>query len=415
MGRIQTDVGLMSGVPITDTVDKLMAINARPRDNLVEATKEIDAERTAITELSALLVAVQFVGKNLGKEDIFETMAASTSNEAVMTASVTGNPIAGTYQFTPLQTVQSQQWLSEGVRSDHDPLGAGSITFRFGPHVERAVSLDTINGGNGFARGAIRITDRSGASAEIDLTAAQTIEDVIHAISSDSRINVTAVADGDHIRLIDNTGSSVTNLRVQEVNGGSTAASLGLADIDVAASTADGADILYLTEETELSYLNENLGVGMSDTLPDIEYTLRDGTTGVIDFAKIIPNSNDNDWELTIGDVLTTINETAPGKLQAEIAPDGKRLIVRDLTTGSGEFKLDSLYDSTALHDLGLDKAAVDGVIEGGRLFGGLESALLSRLDGGKGITDLGSLSLTDRAGNTAVVDLSNAETLQDV
>lgn len=415
MGRIQSSIGLMSGVPITDTVDQLMKLNARPRDNLVKATEKLDEERVAITELSALLVATQYVGKNLGKDDIFERKTASTSNEAAMTAKVTGNPINGTHQLTPIQTAQSQQWLSAGVRSDQQPLGSGTITFRHGPHVQRAVTLDQINGGAGFQRGAIRITDRSGSSAEIDLTGAQTIEDVVSAISADNRINVTAVAEGDHIRLIDQTGSSLTHLRVQEVNGGSTAASLGLAGIDTDASTADGADILFLAGDLDLTGLNDGNGIGVSDTLPDVSFTLRDGTTGTIDFAALLPDSSENQREETLGELLETINQAAPGRLQAEIAPDGKRLVLRDLTTGSGNFEVEALYGSAALEDLGLDGQAVDGVIEGRRVLGGLQTVLLSSLNGGQGFGELGTLQLTDRAGNNATVDLSSAETLHDV
>jgi NAD(P)-dependent dehydrogenase (short-subunit alcohol dehydrogenase family) len=40
-------------------------------------------------------------------------------------------------------------------------------------------------------------------------------------------INVTAVAHGDRLRLVNNTGQAVSNLKVQEVGGGTTAASLG--------------------------------------------------------------------------------------------------------------------------------------------------------------------------------------------
>jgi len=38
MGRIQSDVGLITGINITDTVNKLMAINGQPRDRLVTRT-----------------------------------------------------------------------------------------------------------------------------------------------------------------------------------------------------------------------------------------------------------------------------------------------------------------------------------------------------------------------------------------
>ena len=82
------------------------------------------------------------------------------------------------------------------------------MSFRYGIDVANAADLETIDGGLGFTAGKIRITDRSGASAEIDLSAAQNIDDVLAAINNASAINVLATADGDRIRLTDKTGQT---------------------------------------------------------------------------------------------------------------------------------------------------------------------------------------------------------------
>ena len=49
-----------------------------------------------------------------------------------------------------------------------------------------------LNGGAGVQRGKIRITDRSGAVATIDLSFARTVDDVLQAINSNEDISVTA-------------------------------------------------------------------------------------------------------------------------------------------------------------------------------------------------------------------------------
>src|SRR6185437_3577844 len=64
---------------------------------------------------------------------------------------------------------------------------------------------------------------------------------------------------------------------------------------------------------------------------------------------------------------------------------------------------------------LGLTTTASGGVIAGTRLFAGLNTSLLSSLNGGKGLGTLGSINLTDRNNSSATVNLSTAETLQDV
>ncbi len=415
MGRIQSTVGLITGVPIRDTVEKLMQLAARPRDMLIARTETFKKEQVAVTELAALLLAAKYTGDNLARDELYEQRQATSSNPTALSATVTGTPPKGNYLFTPLRTVQSHQLMSSGFASSTDPIGAGNITLRFGSHVERSTPLELLNQGQGFSRGRILITDRSGARAEIDLSAAQTLDDVLRAINDNRTINVTAMARGDHLRLIDNTGQSVSNLIVQEVDGGTTAASLGLAGINAAAAAADGQDVLRLYEGLDLRRLNDGNGVVFQTALPDVGFTLRDGSAGNIDFSPIIPGGSEVDHEVTLGDVIERINAASPGKLQAELGPDSRRIVLRDLTSGDGEFTLYPLYESGALQDLGLDGPAVDGVIQGRRLLGGLQSVLLSSLNGGKGFGALGSIDLTDRSGTSATVDLAGAETLDDM
>lgn len=415
MGRIQTGVGLASGLDINSIVSQLMELNAKPRDNLKTLNETLTKQQTAITELGTYLLSTQYIADNLGKEDLFNKRTATSSNSNALGAVVTGTPAKGTYVYTPLQTAQAQQYLSSGVSSTSQALGGGSIRFRYGDNVERSTELNLINGGAGFTRGKIRITDRSGTSAQIDLSTAQSLEDVLEAINGNTTINVTARAEGDRIQLIDNTGQTISNLKVQEVSGGKTAASLGLSGVNVASDTAQGEDLLRLTRQTSLDALNDGSGVARNAALPDITYTLRDGSTGLIDFSALQTDGSTSDTERTLGDLLDTINAVAPTKLKAEIAADGKRLVLTDLTTGTGSFSLSSKFDSPALQDLGLDGTAVNGVLTGRRLMGGLQGVLLSSLNGGQGLGQLGTLQLTDRSGATASVDLSGTETLQDV
>ena len=64
---------------------------------------------------------------------------------------------------------------------------------------------------------------------------------------------------------------------------------------------------------------------------------------------------------------------------------------------------------------MGLTGTAVGGVITGSQILSGAKTVLLSDLNGGNGLGTLGKITITDRAGNHTDVDLSNAETLQDV
>lgn len=414
MAGIQASTGIISGLPIEDLVTSMLKNASDARDVVAQRTNALQSEQKAYMELSALLLKVQYVVKNLGKAAVYNRLQATSSDSNALTAKVTGTPPKGAHQFTPLRMVQSQQLLSAGLASKTESLGGGTFSFRFGPHVEQAASLAAVGSGQGFVAGKIRITDRSGSTALIDLSTAQTIDDVIETINSSTSINVTATAVGDHLRLTDNTQETTANLRVQEA-GGTTAASLGLDGINLSADSADGRDILRLGDATDLDLLNDGSGVRRNRAMPDIQYSLRDGSTGTIDLSPILSGGSTVDEELRLGDVMDVINEAAPGKLQARIAADGDRLEIVDLTSDTGEFALSAINDSLALADLGLTGASQNGLITGRRLMGGLKTVLLSTLNGGAGFGTLGDLQLTDRSGATATVSLASAETLQDV
>lgn len=407
MGRITTNIGLISGIPIKDTVDQLVAVQARPRDLLVQRTKLIQQEQVAVSDLSARLLGVQVAAKALGDAKLFESRAAASSDAGLLAVSVTGTPALGTSQFTPLRVATLQQQISGGFASDSTALGAGTLSFRFGGAINADLPLDQLNAGAGFARGKLRITDRSGASAEVDLRFAQTLDDVLRAINSNGTVQVRAEAVGDRLRLTDETGQAAANLRVQEVNLGTTATSLGLAGINVAASQADGTDIVSLYGSLALDRLNDGNGVDFHASAADLQITLRDNAAPLtINFQN----------ERTLADVLATLNAAAPARLKAELAPDGDRILLTDLSTDNGgTLAVAALNGSQALADLGLDKAASGATLSGRRLVGGLQTSLLRTLGGGAGLGTLGLLDLTDRGGATAQVNLGAAETVDDV
>ncbi len=287
MSRITSNIGLITGIPITDTVNQLVAVQARPRDLLVQKTEKVQREQLALSEISALLLSLQFTARNLTRPALFAKHTASSSNPQALGATVTGTTAAaGVYPFTPLQTAQSHQLFSAGVARADQPLGAGALSLRFGGYIDAGVALSDLGGGTGFQPGKIRITDRSGASAVIDLRYARTIDDVLAAINGNEQIQVEALAVGDALRLVDRTGQTLSNLRVQEV-GGQTAASLGLAGIDVAADTADGTDILHLHADMSLRRLRDGNGLDIHAALPDFTITFRDGTTRQVDLNPL--------------------------------------------------------------------------------------------------------------------------------
>ncbi|TWT99358.1 Flagellar hook-associated protein 2 [Botrimarina colliarenosi] len=402
---ITTSSGLITGIPIEETVNQLLSIAARPRATLQNRTDSLKAEQTAVDQLSSLVLGLRFSLSGLDRNQTFASRSVKSADPAAVTVAVqTGaTPAAGSYQLTPLRAATSHQVVSGSIGDLSDALGSGDLELRFGGRVNKGVSLTDINGGAGFAAGKIKITDRAGDTATIDLRAATTIDEVLNEINSSDEIDVTASIDGDQIVLTDNTGEAGV-FRVREVGGGTTAESLGLAGLTGSTDTLTGGDIFGITGSTKLASLNDGLGVAVNELkdIDDLFLTLADGTTAGFDLSDA----------RTVGDVLTLINdnEDLDGRVTVSIDPDGNRLRITDNTTGSETFTV----EGSAADDLGLDKASTGGVVTGDRLIAGLGGVLLASLNGGQGI-EAGSIELTNRDGATATVDLSAAETLDDV
>ena len=91
--------------------------------------------------------------------------------------------------------VTSHQMITRGYTdSDTTAIGAGTITIESAAgKLTQTVRLSSLNGGQGVQRGTIRITDRSGASADIDLTKAVDLDDVLDAINTAGNIIATAI------------------------------------------------------------------------------------------------------------------------------------------------------------------------------------------------------------------------------
>jgi flagellar hook-associated protein 2 len=403
MTRIQSSTGLITGIPIEDTVNKLMAIAAQPKNILTNRTQSLASEKLAVSQLTSLLLAFQFETKQLSSDSVFNSRQVSTNDSSLSAAIVTdGTPAVGNYLFTPVQTASSQQLLSQTFGAT-DAVGVGTLTFGKGGFVDAGISLDELNQGDGVTRGTIRITDRSGATAVIDLSYARNVDDVLAAINENTGINVTASAAGDTFTLTDNSGGS-GNLKVQELAGGTTAGDLGLGGIDVAASTATGSDVFSLHTDTALAFLNDGTGVQLRSG-NDLSIALADETTVDIDLGSA----------KTLGDVLEIINGASPTKVTASISSDGNRIELTDLTTGAGTFAVTNVDSGTAADDLGLTTTASGDTITGRRLVSGLRDTLVSSLKGGAGLGTLGHIDITNRNNVLSDVDLSAAETLGDI
>ena len=398
MGRIQSSIGLITGTDIGGTVDQLVALSGRPRDRLVNSTALLQQEQQSLAELTAAVIGVQLAGKTLASSSTFRSKKATSSNSDALSAIAGTTSKQGSYAVRTLQTASTHTVgsLQRMISSDSALGYTGTIKIQpSGGFIDDSAALAGLNDGRGVEAGKIRLTDRSGASAEIDLTTVRTINDVMQVIN-DAEVTIKATTVGDAIRLTDLTGSTASNLKVEQLGDHETAADLGLWGVDLAASTVTGIDLdipvtTLALRGAALSELNGGQGLG---PLTNLDINLSDGTNASVDLS-------------TAGNTAEIVDaiDAAGLALIVRVNEAGTGFRVRDVSGGGGNFTISS-SDDTA-ESVGLNASTAESIIIGDNLKRQTvtTSTLLSDLNQGDGI-DTGSFTITDSAGVVGAVNL---------
>ena len=405
MTGIRTGIGLFSGIDIGGLTDQLIAAQRAPANRLESRVAGFQAIDFGLQALEANVLTLSTSVSTLGEKSTFDSLKVTNSSPSQLSVSTTPSAAIGNYSFRSLRLAETEQRLSKGfANSDSQKVGAGTIAISQGGELFTSTRLDTFNGGGGIQRGSIRITDRSGASATVDLSNAFTIDDVLDAINDTSGIAVTASTAGGSLVLTDTSGSTTSDLIVEEVGTTSTAADLGILQ-SVSADSLTGSEVYYLTEDFTLDQLNDGNGVFKTSGSADLKITAQDGTE--------IEVNLDDVFNLT--ELLDAINshEDNGGKVTASLS--NGRLILTDSTGGGGSLTVEDVNGAAVVDGLGLDNAAAGNTLTGDRLLAGIGSRLLRNLNGGQGISTPGQITVTDRTGKTATLDLSTAESLDEV
>ncbi|MEX0741536.1 MAG: flagellin hook IN motif-containing protein, partial [Phycisphaeraceae bacterium] len=191
------------------------------------------------------------------------------------------------------------------------------------------------------------------------------------------------------------------DLIVAEAGSTATAAGLGLLGNSGGTNVLSGSSLNRVTETSQLSTLNDRNGIGI---LGGGQADMRIGLDGQTFDVSLSGATN-------LGQVLDAINDHAGNTgVTASIAADGVSLQLE----GAGEITVAAQNDSQAAADLGILGQA-QNTLAGERLVAGLNSRLLSNVNGGSGITTFGSIDITNKAGTQTNVDLTQARSISEV
>ena len=327
MAQITSSIGLISGIDTGTLINELISLDSAPVQLLQSQIASSQAQQQAYTTIETQLSTIQSIGNTLALPQTFQNSDANSSNPNVLTATTSPGAAVGSYQFQVSRLVATQQTISTGFTDPNStPIGAGTITLEEGGgQASSQTNLAAINGGAGIQRGQFRITDGSGASSVIDTSADVSLDDVVKQINTATNINVHASVTDQGIVITDQSGGAA-QLTVKDLNGGTSAASLGISGTSTA-GTLTGTDINFVTASTALSQLND--GNGVTTTTPgqqDFTVTTSDGTAINVDL----------NGATTIGGVIAAINAAGGAKLSASINTAKNGIQLTDTSGGGG-------------------------------------------------------------------------------
>lgn len=220
-------------------------------------------------------------------------------------------------------------------------MGPVALGGDFDPMVMPMTPLNELVGGNGVDMTGFTITNGD-VSANIDLTGATTVEDLLNAINSSGTNAMARLSeDGRSIQILSTLAGA--GLFIEE-NGGTTAADLGF---------------LLSPNDTPIDRLHQGAGLGTAAG-PDFRITAADGTSFEVDISTA----------LTVGDVVELVNNHPDngGAVTAQALGDPLRLQVNDTSGVGGDLVIDPLSGSFGASSLGIDGTHSTGSVDGADL-----------------------------------------------
>lgn len=321
------------------------------------------------------------LGENLDKVNM----------NSILNIAYNGSDIRNTTQIDNNTIIEkSMTGLEMFFGTDKATNVAGSPGFSYTvPPIEKSTSTAVLNNGKGIDEGLIYITDGAGIDHKIDLTTIHTLDDVIG--------------------IINDTGSFEAG--IEEVPS-DTAVSLGIYRNAGNSSVLIGlSDPAMVSEKTRLSDLNNGLGIAEGY----ININTRDGKNYRVDVEGCT----------VVEDVLNRINAVNGGStLQAEFDMINNRIIMNDLTDGTGEFSVTSTKTQLYVKDLpshvAEDLHLKQNAGSGNEIYAFIDSNIRQSCDpyefanDGKGIEN-GYIVITGHDGNSTKVKLENMNAPENV
>ncbi|MDQ7013959.1 MAG: flagellar filament capping protein FliD [Planctomycetota bacterium] len=423
MSGITSSIGLFSGIDTASLIDQLISLDARPRTLAQNRIFDLQVQQSAYLDINSRLSALQTAARRFRTEFTFDSMKATSSDTSILSAVGSRIAVPGNYSFIVDRLVSSQQALSRGFSdASSSAINASQFTFESAEgRLDRDIALADLNDGEGVQRGKIVIVQGS-ESATVDLSKAVTINDVLDAINS-SGLDITATTTNGALELSGGSDFSVTSS-----TGYTTAESLGIAGTS-SGNTLTGDTVYELTGNTTLGQLNDGngvfIGTDIGEERSDFTISVDVGSGVIVDVDVNLGSVWETiDGELTetagavtnmqgvVDRITTAIDDAGISAIASASISNGSLVLTNAL--GNDITTTEAFSGTTTAADLGILGTAT-GTLTGTQQLAGLNTTLVSNLNGGSGLAGDGILSFTARDGTAFAIDVSAAHSVNDI
>jgi len=137
--------GIATGLDTSAIVAQLVAIKRQPILRLEERKNLFEKQLTALADLEAKLKALRDAVDALDTPNDFAALAATSSNEDLLTASASSLAAPGSYQITINSLATHQKDVSQGFATLTDNVGTGSIAITVGGETSQIDLTNPVN------------------------------------------------------------------------------------------------------------------------------------------------------------------------------------------------------------------------------------------------------------------------------
>lgn len=420
MGGITAGTGLFSGIDTANLIEQLIASQSRPQILAQRRLSQLQTQQAAYLDINARLNAFKTAAGAFRVNRTFDAKLAASSDDSVLTATAGNSAINGTSNFIVDRLVTTQQLLSRGF-ADRDTASSGILSMTFeGPEgrIDRDTDLNTLNNGSGINRGTIVVNGQ-----DVDLSRVATVGELLDAVNNSTSGATASIAGGAFVL------DGVTSLANKV--GSDVLAGLGLANATVAGERYTGSTVYGLGTNTALISLNDGRGVSTRDAsgVNVSDFSIEVG--GVKVDVRI------GELEEMIDGTLTVVEGAAANvgqvveRINAALADAGQTGVAASINTATGAIEFTNTTGqgitisnavvggneaTNTAADLGIAGTFAAGSFSGTRILAGMNTTLVSSLNGGTGLgaTD-GVLEFTAADGTGFSVNVSGATTVAEV